>query len=45
MQEYFDEIVDFCYTFVVLENGDARHTIMEGYQDTQIYKPFNFCEE
>lgn len=45
MQEYFDEIVEFCYNFVVLENGDTRHTIVEGSQANQIYEPFNFCEE
>jgi len=45
MEEYFDEIVDFCNNFVMQENGEVRHTIVEGNQDTQTYEPYNFCEE
>lgn len=45
MTDYFDEIIDFCYTFVVKENGDRRHTIIEGTQNKEIYDTFNFCSE
>jgi acetyl esterase/lipase len=40
---YFDEIVEFCNTFVVNKKGDQRHTIIEGSQNKDKYKTFNFC--
>ena len=45
MKEYFDEILDFCYNFVILENGDTRHTVVQGKQDILNFETFNFCEE
>jgi predicted esterase len=45
MTDYFDEIVDFCNTFVVEEKGDTRHTIIEGVQNKEVYKTYNFCSK
>ncbi|NQU54623.1 MAG: alpha/beta hydrolase [Bacteroidetes bacterium] len=45
MTVYFDEIIDFCNTFVVKKEGDYRHTIIEGDQNTEKYTPFNFCSK
>lgn len=45
MKEYFDVIVDFCYTFIVKENGDERETIIEGKQNTDKYPFYNFCNK
>ncbi len=45
MTVYFDEIIDFCNTFVVKKEGDYIHTIIEGNQNTEKYTPFNFCSK
>jgi acetyl esterase/lipase len=45
MQDYFDEIVDFCYTFVLKGDGDNRHTIVEGNQKEEGFEKFKFCTE
>lgn len=45
MTTYFDEIVDFCYTFVIKGKGDQRHTIIKDPQNKAIYKTFDFCSE
>lgn len=42
---YFDEIIDFCYKFVINKNSESRRTIIEGKQNTEKYSPFNFCSE
>lgn len=43
MTDYFDEIVDYCYTFVVNKNGDQRHTVIEGTQNKEKYDNYKFC--
>ena len=45
MKEYLDEIVDFCYTFVVKEEGDERETIIKGKQNKEKYKLYDYCDE
>ncbi len=45
MQDYFNEIVDFCYNFVLKENGESRHTIVKSEKQNQKYEQFNFCEQ
>ncbi len=45
MTDYFDEIVEFCYSFIVNKNGDNRHTIIEGNQNIDDFQPINFCKE
>jgi len=43
--DYFNEIVEFCYTFVVKQEGDNRQTIVKGSQKEQDFEKFNFCTE
>lgn len=45
MTDYVNEIVDFCYRFVVKGQKEFRHTIIEGAQKDTKYEQFNFCEE
>ncbi len=45
MTEYFDDIVEFCYRFVIKSEGDSRQTIVEGKQNTEKYQSYNFCEQ
>ncbi len=45
MTDYVDEIVDFCYRFVVKGQKEFRRTIIEGVQKDTKYEQFNFCEE
>jgi predicted esterase len=45
MKEYLDVIVDFCYAYIVRDEGDDRRTIIEGKQNTEKYVPYNFCAE
>jgi acetyl esterase/lipase len=44
MQNYFTEIVDFCYNFVLMDFGESRHTIVKSEKQNQKYEQFNFCE-
>lgn len=41
--KYFNEIMEFCYSFVIRNNGDQRHTIIEGTQNKNKFKNYNFC--
>jgi len=43
MDAYFNEIVTFCRDFVILKNGDTRHTIVPGDQLKCAYEHFDFC--
>lgn len=45
MTSYFDEIVEFCYTFIVHKKGEKRHTVIEGKQNKEKYKTYNFCTQ
>ncbi|MCE4563039.1 alpha/beta hydrolase [Maribellus sp. CM-23] len=45
MTEYINEIVDFCYHFVVKGQKEFRRTIIEGVQKDTKYEQFKFCEE
>jgi acetyl esterase/lipase len=45
LTNYFDEIVEFCYNFVVKENGESRHTIIEGETKNVDYNYINLCAE
>ncbi len=44
MEDYFNEIIDFCYTFVLNDQGEFRHTIVKGKEQNPKYEQFNFCE-
>lgn len=43
MTEYFNEILDFCHTFVIKGKGDQRHTIIQGTQNKNNFTTYNFC--
>lgn len=45
MTGHFDEIVDFCYNFVLNQKKEFRHTIIEGGILNQKYEQFNFCAQ
>lgn len=45
MKLYFDEIVDFCYDFVINKAGETRLTIVNGAQKNKEYQQFGFCVE
>lgn len=43
MTDYFNDIVQFCYEFVITGTGESRHTIIEGTQKNKSYTQFDFC--
>lgn len=45
VNDYFDEIIEFCSEFVIEKNGDQRHTIIEGKQNSEKYATYNYCSE
>ncbi|MDX1284080.1 MAG: alpha/beta hydrolase [Draconibacterium sp.] len=45
LDTYFDEIVEFCHTYIILAEGDQRHTIIKGQQEKTKFETFNFCLE
>jgi poly(3-hydroxybutyrate) depolymerase len=42
MTLYFNDIVEFCYKFVIKEEKESRHTVIEGPQNSN-FKQFDFC--
>ncbi len=40
--EYFAEIMEFCYKFVIKGEKESRNTIIEGSQKTDTFKQFDF---
>jgi acetyl esterase/lipase len=45
MTEYFDEIVAFCYEFIVTGEGENRYTVVKDKQQNQAYEHFKICAE
>jgi predicted esterase len=43
MTIYFDEIVEFCYSFVINEEKESKQTVVEGIQKNDLYRQFEFC--
>lgn len=43
--EYFDEITEFCYQYVIKGQKEFRETIIPGDQTKCNYRQFNFCEQ
>ena len=43
MTEYFDEITEFCYKFVIRGEKESRNTIIEGQQKNSSYTQYDFC--
>jgi len=45
MTEYFDEIIEFCYKFVIIGEKESVRTVENGPQKKDEYEQFNFCTE
>jgi acetyl esterase/lipase len=43
MTDYFNEIVEFCYKFVIKGEKESRNTVVEGPQKNNSYRQFDFC--
>ena len=45
MTDYFDEIVDFCFHFIVKQEKESKQTITKGQQKNKDVEQFDFCSE
>ena len=45
MTKYFDEIVDFCYNFVINKSAESRQTVVDGTLQHTGFEQFSFCEK
>lgn len=45
LDDYFDVITDFCYTYVIKKEGQQRHTIIKGNQISEKSNLYNYCSE
>lgn len=45
MTKYFDDIISFCYYYVVKNDGETRYTVVEGDKITDNNQPVNTCTE
>ena len=45
MTDNFDEIIDFCYSFILNKGNEQKSTIKKGNNATCEYQSFNFCNE
>lgn len=45
MTEYFDEIVQFCFNFVINDSDENKYTVVNGSPQKSEYEQFNFCTE
>jgi acetyl esterase/lipase len=45
MTANFNEIIDFCYTFIIKKGTEQRNTVMKTDNKTCEYQSFNFCSE
>lgn len=45
MTKYFDDIVNFCYHYVVKEDGKIKYTLVEGDKITNNNQPVNTCSK
>lgn len=43
MTDYFNEITEFCYRYVIKKEKESRQTVIEGSQKTDIFRQFDFC--
>lgn len=43
MTEYFDEIMEFCFDFVIQDEKESKTTVIEGAQKNISYPQFDFC--
>lgn len=45
MTDYFNDIVEFCYRFVIKEEKESKRTIIEGSQKKSNFRQFDFCND
>lgn len=45
MTSYFDEIVEFCYNFIIRSEKDSKYTVVNANPQKPDYQQFNFCAE
>ena len=45
MSENFNEIIDFCYSYIINKGTEQKTTIIKGDNKTCEYQSFNFCTE
>lgn len=45
LEDYFDVLVDFCYNYVIKNEGEERNTIIKDSKKTNNTNPYNFCSE
>lgn len=43
MTRYFDDIVNFCYHYVVKKDGETQYTVIDGNTVTENNQPINSC--
>jgi hypothetical protein len=43
MTEYFNEITEFCYKFIIMGEKESRNTVVEGPQKNLTFRQFDFC--
>lgn len=43
MTECFNEIVEFCYKFVIMGEKESRNTVIEGSQKNLSFRQFDYC--
>jgi len=43
MTEYFNEITEFCYKFVIKKDSESIQTVVEGTQKNSEFRQFDFC--
>ncbi len=44
MTVYFNEIVEFCYKFIIKGEKEPKHTIIKGSQKSGPFRQFDFCK-
>ena len=45
LTDYFDEITEFCYEYVLIGNAESKHTTVKSKLQNPKYEQFNFCEK
>ncbi|TNF41813.1 MAG: alpha/beta hydrolase [Bacteroidetes bacterium] len=45
MTDYFNEIVEFCYHYIINEEKESKQTVVEGIQKNEVYRQFEFCND
>lgn len=41
--DYFDVLIDFCYSYVINKGGKQKHSVIKSTTETNTTNPYNFC--